>query len=406
MKILEINKFNYVKGGADRHFLELARLLRSKGQEVAVFSMENAKNDFSPWKKYFVSYVGYGKDDSLWQKMKGVLRMFYSFEARRKIKKLLDDFQPEVVHIHNIYHQISPSILPVIKKRGIPIVMTVHDYKLICPNYLLTCKGKIIENPKALKFWDFVKSKCFKNSYLKSFLVALESKFHKMLDIYDKNIDLYISPSVFTKKKLVQGGIREEKIIVLPHFFPVGKNVTLKHFARSENEQAKYVFCYGRLSKEKGVDKLMEIFKNFPEINLYLAGEIEGDLVVPEAENIKYLGFLNPNELDHYIKNSLFVVSPSKLPETFGLVALEAIKNGKPFVGYDCGAYGEIVESDKTGYLCKDERDFEEKIKMLAKETGLRVLFSRNALERAADFNGNKYYDKIAAIFDSLVKKA
>ena len=116
MKILEINKFNYVQGGSDRHFQDLLGLLKSKGNEVAVFSMESPQNEFSPWKKYFVSYVGYGKGDTLWQKTVGVARMFYSFEAKRKIGKLLEDFQPDIVHIHNIYHQISPSILGEIKK--------------------------------------------------------------------------------------------------------------------------------------------------------------------------------------------------------------------------------------------------------------------------------------------------
>jgi len=129
MKILEINKFHFVKSGADRHFLDLIKLLRSKGHEVAVFAMDHPKNEFSPWSKYFVSYVGYGEKDSLYHKAKGVFRMFYSLEARNKVNKLLDDFKPEIVHIHNIYHQISPSILSAIKKRGIPVVMTVHDYK-------------------------------------------------------------------------------------------------------------------------------------------------------------------------------------------------------------------------------------------------------------------------------------
>lgn len=400
MKILEVNKFNYVQGGADKHFLDMVQLLKAKGNEVAVFSMENEKNEFSPWKKYFVSYVGYQKNDTFLQKLKGALRMFYSFEAKRKMKKLLEDFQPDIVHIHNIYHQISPSILPIIKKRNIPVVMTVHDYKLICPNYLLQCQGKNWEDLQGKKYLQFIKNRCFKNSYLKSLLVVLETKFHKFLDIYDKNIDLYISPSAFTKDKLVAGGVPAEKILVLPLFSPASNFDEKSKIEIGE----KYVLYFGQISKEKGVDDLLEIFGALPNLNLYLAGKKESAIEVSSRDNIKFLGFLNQRELERYIKNSLFVVSASRLPETFGLIALEAIKNGKPFVGYDAGAYREIIENDKTGYLCQTKEEMREKIEKLAEDDGLRILFSRNGLERAKSFEGNNYYQDIMEIFNAQIK--
>jgi len=395
MKILEINKFNYIQGGADKHFLDLVKLLRSKGDEVAVFSMKNKKNEFSPWKKYFVSYVGYGKNDSFWSKIKGASTRLYSFEAKRKIRRLLDDFQPEIVHIHNIYHQISPSILGEIKKRKIPIVMTVHDNKLVYPHYLPDRETEKIGN---FNFFDFVLNKEFKKSLLKSFLTALEFKIYKYFDIYDKNIDLYISPSEFTKNKLIKGGIKKEKILVLPHFsnpetFEEKSIISIKK---------KYVLHFGRLSKNKSVDRLIEIFKDLPEINLYLAGKIEDDLKIPKIENIKYVGFLNRKELERFIKNSLFVVSASKLLETFGLVALEAIKNGKPFIGFSGEAFAEIIEDNKSGYLCQDEIEMKEKIKKLAGDDGLRILFSMNALERSKKFNTGDYYRNIKNTFKKL----
>ena len=167
----------------------------------------------------------------------------------------------------------------------------------------------------------------------------------------------------------------------------------------------KYVFHFGSLSKEKGVDKLIKIFQKLPEVNLYLAGRIAGDLKIPEAENIKYIGFLNPKKLENYIENSLFVISLSRLPETFGLIALETLTNGKPFIGYAGGSFAEIVENEKTGYLCQNEKEIVEKIKKLACDEGLRILFSRNALERAKDFESSKYYGKIMEIFQELLKK-
>ena len=185
MKILEINKFNYLRRGAEKHYLDVVSLLKAGGHEVAVFSMDNPRNDFSPWKKYFVNYAGFEVQDSWLTKLKGLLRI-YSFEAKRKIGKLLDDFQPDIVHIHNIYHHISPSILGEIKKRKIPIVMTIHDYNLICPNYSLVSDGKNWEDLQENKFRTFVRQKYFKNSYLQSFLAYLEYAFNRFFEFYEK----------------------------------------------------------------------------------------------------------------------------------------------------------------------------------------------------------------------------
>jgi len=401
MKILEINKFNYVQGGADKHFLDVVSLLKSKGHSVAVFAMESPRNEFSPWKKYFVSYVGYGKDDTLGQKIKGALRMFYSIEAKRKIKRLLDDFQPDVVHIHNIYHQISPSILGEIKKRKIPIVMSVHDYKLICPDHALLCHGVSWENFGTNRYYNFIKQKCFKNSFWKSLLVVLEFRFHQFFHSYDKNIDLYLAPSEFTKNKLIAGGVKKDKIKVLPLF--VREN-DLDEIAKIEIKE-KYAIHFGRLSREKGIDQMVEIFKELPDINLYLAGNLEGNFTLPEVKNIKHNGFLSAKESSSYIKNSLMVVSTSRLPETFGLIALEAIKNGKPFVGFDSGAFGEIIENNKQGYLCQSEDEMKERIRQLVTDEGLRILFSRQALEKAKNFDSERYYGKIMKDFQELLLK-
>lgn len=362
MRILEINKFNHVRGGADKHFVDLARLLELSGNEVAVFAMDHPENRQSEWSRYFVSRVDYEKGN-IPNKIKGALRIFWSFEAKRKISKLLDEFKPDIVHIHNIYHQISPSILPEIKRRGIPIVMTVHDWKLVCPNYLLNCGAAQADGePYCRKcvrgtYWHCLKNKCVKNSYFKSLLCVLELYFHKWLKVYEKNVDLYVAPSRFVKKVLLEAGFPDEKIKVLPHFINRRDRIPTT-FAEPDDDYALY---FGRISKEKNVDELVEIFKNLP-IELVLAGNKDENFNVPAHSNIKFVGFKNPNELESLIRNSKFVVSASRLPETFGLIALEATKNGRPFVGYDTGAYGEIIQNGPSGHLAADADDFREKI--------------------------------------------
>lgn len=396
MKILEINKFFYAKRGADKHFIDVIDLLKSHGHEVAVFSMANPKNNVGPWNKYFVSYAGYLPQDSFWERLKGLSRI-YSFESRRKIKKLLDDFQPDVAHIHNIYHQISPSILPILKKRGIPVVMTVHDYSLISPNYDFAFQETDWEKLGRFRSLKFIFKKGFKDSYAQSFLALLEYWFLRLTRIYENNVDLFIAPSIFLKNKLVCGGIDEKKIIVLPHF---GKfNPDLKQ------EEENFVFHFGALSKAKGTQDIIEIFKDLKNIELRLAGSLEEGLDFKSCPNIKYLGFLNQKELQKQIQRSMFVISASGLPETFGLVALETLENSKPFVALQVGAYGEIVENGKEGYLCQNLAQFREKIILLVKDRELREKMAKNALEKAKKFNPGNYLREFQKIIDFLSNK-
>lgn len=389
MRILEVNKFNHVRGGADKHFVDLANLLQENGNKVAVFAMDHPENIPSEWSKYFVSRVDYENGSAL-NKIKGALRIFWSFEARRKIGKLLDEFQPDVVHIHNIYHQISPSILPVIKKRGIPVVMTVHDWKIICPNYLLNCGGKLCEKCVGGKYWHCLKNKCVKKSYLKSLISMLEMYFHRFIRVYEKNIDLYIAPSQFVKDNLAKAGFPESRIKVLPHF---AKAVDARRLLNMQSNN--YALYLGRVSKEKGVDELIEIFKDLP-IDLVLAGKRDSDFLIPDLPNIKHVGFKPSQEIESLIRNSQFVVSASQLPETFGLIALEAIANQKPFIGYRAGAYGEIVRNGVNGSLAESKGELKSRIEEFLADKNRKYYFD------ISRFSPEKYHQSIIDIFRSL----
>lgn len=383
MRILEINKFYNTKRGADKHFLDVIELMKEGGHEVAAFSMLQKDNEQSEWSKYFLSTVGYNKNFTLWQQLKGVGRMFYSLEAKKKINKLLDEFKPELVHIHNIYHQMSPMILFEIKKRNIPIVMTVHDFKLINPNHSMVLNGKPYSRCKNGRYYQCFVDKAIKNSYLKSFIAMLEMYWHELLGTYRKNIDLYLVPSVFVKNTLVQWGIPASKIQVLPHFIT-------REPKNGEVEIEKGSLLYaGKISKLKGADELIQAVGNKIGLKLYLAGEIEEDIELPKGENIQYLGVLRQEVLQKYLDKADFVISGSKLPETFGLVALEAISHGKPFIGFNTGAYGELIENGKNGFLAENNREFEA---CLAKLSGSDLEFDREAIRIEA----HKKYSKEA----------
>ncbi len=399
MKILLINKFYHSRGGADRHFLDLEKLLKETGHQVAVFSMHHPENLATYWEKYFLSQVDLNAKQSLFQNIKLAGRMIWSLEARIKIAKLLDEFNPDIVHLHNIYHQISPSILGVIKKRDIPIVMTVHDWKLISPNYLLNCQGGFCQKCSKGKWAHVIWGKKIKNSYLKSLLAYLEFRFHLMIKVYRKNIDLFIAPSNFVKSILVNAGYCPEKIVVLHHF--VGQFESKDHQnmdlqSKKEDNFVPDAIYFGRIARDKGVLKIIRAFSKLG-IKLALAGRKENGIEINENHNVKYLGPLKSEELKYWIKKSKFVVSPSELPETFGFIAAEALVLGKLFLGFWTGAYPEIIENGKNGYLVNNWEEFK-----------LRALdLKRNwkkPIAAGENFSRQAYLKSLEVIYNNLVQ--
>ncbi len=344
MRILEVNKFYYPRRGAERHFLDLVSLLRSEGHEVGIFAMKDPKNVPSPYERYFVSAVGYNDHDSTWrQKIVGMGRLFWSFEARANMRRLLRDFDPEIAHIHNAYHQLSFSFLSLLKKKRIPVLMTVHDYHMISPD-------KDEYYPKVgSRYWRFLFVK--KYAFPKRLLLVLKSYWESWLGVRDM-IDTYIAPSWFVKKILVSGGIPESKIAVIPHFVMPAPSAS----ETAEKPAQPYALYFGGVTEEKNILELAHFFDR-SGFQLLLAGQKTFPL--PESPWVKYVGEKTSEDITKLIRGSAFVVSASRLPETFGLIILEANREGKPFFGYATGAFPELVTNGKNGWLGKDRVEFE-----------------------------------------------
>lgn len=400
MKILEINKFHNARRGADKHFLHLIELLKSGGDDVAVFSMRQQGDAASEWEPFFLSPVGYTDRFTLWQKIKGVGRMFYSFEAHRKIKRLLDAFQPDIVHVHNIYHQMDPTILFAIKKRGIPIVMTVHDFKIINPNHSMVLDGKAYGRCRQGAYYQCVLDRCVKNSYGKSFIAMLEAYWHRLLGTY-RTVDLFIAPSFFVKDQLVEWGIPTDAITVIPHCTGHGNLSGGISQTSADDARAPYALYAGNISAHKGVETLLRIFERQTKLKLYLAGEIEQGLKIPENAQIAYLGVLPPEQIARSMAGARCVVSATRLPETFGLIALEALASGVGFVGFDTGAFFEIITDKRQGILVRTEEELRATIDKVASGE---IVFDRQALlARAAEFTADAYRQRIRGLFANLV---
>ena len=365
MKIVFANKYFFLKGGAERYVFELRDLLVNRGHAVVPFAMEDKRNAPAEWSRFFVSPVETERVRFSPAGFKTAGRMLYSFEARRKFGALLDVAKPDLVHVHSIYHQISPSILPEAKKRGLPVVMTAHDYKLVAPNYALFHDGAICECTKPARFWRAVKHRCVKGSKVASALTAFEMTLHKLLGLYRDNVDLIIAPSRFVQALLVEYGVDAAKLVHVPHFMDAASWTP-----RYEGGYALYV---GRLSEEKGVDVLIQAVARRKDIPLRIVGTGPAEhalrTLVSEigATNVTFAGFQTGDALREEYAGARFVVVPSVWYEVFGLIVLEAYAAGKPVVASQIGGLAELVREGETGLAASaaDVGDLAEKVAAL-----------------------------------------
>jgi glycosyltransferase involved in cell wall biosynthesis len=351
MKVLMVNKFNYLRGGADKYFLDLSHLLQINGVEVAHFCMHHPQNMPDKHNQYFVSYLNFNKFS--WRSaLKYFSRMFYSFEAKEKFERLVIDFAPDVIHLHNIYHQLSPSILSVAKKYHIPVVMHLHDYKLVCPNYKMFHHGKICESCSGGKYWRCITHRCFQNSLFKSILVAMEMWLHhKVLKIYEKNVACYIAPSDFMRNKMIANGVLADKLQTIHHFLDTND-------LQPQYDVGNYFLYVGRLSEEKGIEQLLQATQMVRGARLKIVGAGSMSNFVKKEiarlqinDRVEIIGPKYHEELQHIVRDSLAVVVPSIWYEVFGLVALEASALGKAVLAADIGGLPEVVQDKVSGLL-------------------------------------------------------
>lgn len=402
MKILIVNKFHYIKGGSEKYYFDLAELLRENNHEVALFSMKDEKNIHTNFKEYFTDNVDVNTNNKL-----KALDIIYSTKNRKKMEEALEDFKPDIVHLNNFQRQLSCSIIDPIIKRKIPIVFTAHDIEAICPNKtMLDSNGEICDRCIGGKYYNCIKKKCIKNSKLKSCLGAIESFYYRTRKIYSKKINVIITPSEFYKRKLIEDGIPEEKIITAHNFLDMNSyNLSL------ENEN--YALYFGRLSKEKGILNLVEAFSKIDNGKLYIAGTGPEEEYIREMINkykiedrVKLLGFLNGNDMKECIRKSAFVVLPSIWNDNCPYSIIETLSIGKPVIGTNMGGIPELVINGENGLICKsnDIDDLKEKMQTLFSDNELLEKLGKNAKKMAkANYSKEVYYNKLIKIYGKLL---
>jgi len=353
MKILVCNKFYRPVGGPETIVFDTVRELNALGHAAIPFAMAHPDNLESEYSQYFVSNVDYNV-----RQAKGVRRLIkeaadivYSAEARRKIEKLIADTQPDIAHAHNIYHQLSPSILSALKRANIPTVLTLHDGKLLCANMLFLKNGEVCEKCAGRKFYHGVINKCVKDSYAGSFLCCVEETLHRWLGMYERNVDLFITPSHFLKRKMVEHGRLNENQVEVLHNYADTKSFTPNY------DLGGYGLFVGKIEAFKGVLTLLRACKEIPDFEIRLAGRgslhEEGQRIA-DAEGltkVKFLGFQTGSDLNRQLQESRFVVLPAEWYENCPMVILEAFSAGKPVIASKMGGIPELIDHGTDGLL-------------------------------------------------------
>jgi glycosyltransferase involved in cell wall biosynthesis len=354
VRVLQANKFYYNRGGAEAVCLREAALLGARGHDVIPFSMHDARNAATPYERYFVSNVDLRETEGgLPGKAMAALRVLYSREAERKIERLIADTGPDVAHLHNIYHQLSPSILRPLRRRGVPVVMTLHDYKLICPAYTLYTEGAPCERCRGGRYYNAVLHRCVKDSRAKSALCAAEAYLHHFLRFDRDFVKFFIAPSEFLAAKMIEFGTDPRRVVHIPNFVEAGA-------APASGEPGPYFLYAGRVERVKGLGTLLravkesEIARGF---ELRIAGdgearrEYEAWCGVNGLSNVRFLGHLSQEALKLELEAARFVVVPSEWHENAPLSVLEAAAHGKALVASDMGGLPEMVRDGETGVV-------------------------------------------------------
>ncbi|MDX9778912.1 MAG: glycosyltransferase [Patescibacteria group bacterium] len=402
MKILLVNKYHYPRGGADKYYLELGRELEKAGHEVAYFAMHHPLNLQSKWQKYFLSRVSY--NENIWRYAHKIpLRAIYSLEAKRKFKKLLKDFQPDIIHLHNIYYQLSPSILDAATKTKIPTIMHVHDYNLVCPNHSLFVRGKICKQCLHGNYYHCLKKRCVKNSLSASFLGVLTLWIHNnLLKIYQKNIQLLITPSQFMKNILIEADWAEAKIKVINNPFYLNKITKV-------NQKEKYFIYCGRLSAEKGVDTAIYALKNNKKLQLKIVGSGPEEKSLHQLtthlnldKQVSFLGWKQGDELQTLISQAQALLLPSRWLENFPLIALEALALGTPILASKIGGIPEIV-NNKNGSLLTVDNIEEWHQALVSVERGELHWSREDLLNSATKFSPERNLQEVLKTYQQII---
>ncbi len=364
------------------------------------FSVDHADNLPSAYSPYFGRSMSFDPSQGMADKLSTALRMLYSFENNRKMASLLSDYKVDVAHAHNIYHRVCPSVFDVLRKRGVPVVMTLHDYKLGCSTYSFYRDEGVCTECLSAGRHRVVKNRCTKGSLSMSLFHWVEAEVHRILDIYNKNVSLFICPSLFSLGKHAECGLDERKLVHIPNF------INLPDYEPDYDNRG-YILFVGRLSREKGLLTLLKAVKGL-DVPLRIAGEGPmGDECRAYAReegigNVSFEGYKTAGELERLFRGAAFLLLPSEWYENGPMTVIEAFAYGKAVIASDIGGIPEMVTEGKTGMLFTpgDHGELREKISFLASNPSLIVAMGRAARRKAEEeYSAELHYRRLLEVY-------
>lgn len=409
MRVLMVQTFYYYRGGDSTYMLNLSGLLEEQGHEVIPFAMHHPDNLPSPYSEYFVSEIDFPSllgEFSPRAAWKVLSRSMYNREARGKMESLVEKVKPDIVHMHNFQAHLTTSIIGPIKKRNIPIVWTLHDSQLVCPNSSLLCGDEICERCIPNRYYMVLLHRCKKGSLAASFLSMVNAYYNRLIRLQAR-IDRFITPSNFLRNKMIEGGYDPGKITWMPNF------VDLNAYRPSPEKD--YFLFFGRLAHEKAPDMLVRAVSRLDTGRLWIVGDgpLREDLVNLAAElgadRVEFIGYRTGDELRKIIAEAQFAVLPSRVYDNFPFSVLEAMASGKAVVASDSGGVPEMVEDGVNGYLFPigDVDALVDRLNVLLGDGGRRRDMGQRGREKAERlYSREEHYRRIVGIYEQEISRA
>lgn len=413
MRILLVNYRYFISGGPEKYMFNIKKMLEDNGHEVIPFSIHSNKNVETEYSKYFVEPIG-SRDatyfdevkktpKSIWQMLS---RSVYSVEVEKAIQKEIKDVKPDLVYIIHFVNKLSPSVITGAKKMGVPVVLRLSDYFLLCPRFDFMYNKKVCEDCLTCGYKSCIKKRCVKGSLFASVVRVFSMKVHSMMNIY-KNIDAFITPSEFLKSKLIANGFDQTKINCIPTF-------TASKTEVGEPVVGDYGLYFGRVSEEKGVETVVKAYAKLPKHRLVIMGDDTTDeakrlknfIGEHDIKNIEFTGFKAGAELEEIIKGARFTLIPSIWYDNLPNTALESFQYSKPVIASNIGSLPELVIDGFNGYLFEagNVKELIEKIKLMDNEETIRTM-GANSRSRLEDrFAPQTHYDALMEVFNGVRK--
>ena len=397
MNILQVNNYGFVRGGSDQCFIDVSELLIRNGHKVFYLTSANEKNVVDS--TYAVS--GFEVDSP---SLADIPKFFYSLDAQRKLRKIIERERPDLAHLHIYYGQVTSSILATFKKYDIPVVQTLHEYKLLCPVSSMVRNGRSCELCSGGEFWHAAWYRCKRGSLSRSLISALESYTSDLLGAKHA-VDHFMAVSDFVRDKMIEHGLPEEKITTVHNF------VRDEAFVDNERE-GKYFLYIGRIEEIKGIRTLIHAMVDMQSVDLLVVGsggareQLEQESRRLNLMNVHFLGFKTGQELKDLIAGAICIVAPSEWHETFGLVLVESFAHSRPVIASRMGGMTEVVSDGVDGLLFDAGN-----VDQLSDALNWMVSHRQQAVEMGKEgqkkarlrFSADKYYAEFMRVYRKVI---